>query len=266
MRAIGRLFKAIWYLITGRIDKARMALEENPGVISAKYDDVIREKTDRIHRFKDAVAGLIQLQEADKIKLVDLTREITRLSDLQRGATIRAQKVASKYNDDKAAAQADPEFQKCMAAFRDFTSTLAEKEKRVRDLETAIGQRGTEIGKFKISLESELRNLDHIKQEKHETIADVISAKEQLEISNLLSGISQDSTGLKLQELRDVRNKVKAQAKVGSELSGLDSKQAEADFLADLETSTASTEFDLLVFGSKNTEVPDTVEPGKLPE
>ena len=46
--ALGRYFTAIGYLFTGRIDKARQALETDPNVVRATYDDVIREKKGRI--------------------------------------------------------------------------------------------------------------------------------------------------------------------------------------------------------------------------
>ena len=44
-RAIGRYFRALGYLVTGRIDKARQTLMANPNVMRATYDQVIHDKT-----------------------------------------------------------------------------------------------------------------------------------------------------------------------------------------------------------------------------
>ena len=42
--ALGRWVKSISYLLTGRMDAARKALDTNPHVVRAKYDEVIKEK------------------------------------------------------------------------------------------------------------------------------------------------------------------------------------------------------------------------------
>jgi len=55
-KAVWRYFRAIGYLITGRIDAARMVLSANPAVIQATFDHIIGEKRKRIQQYKDAVA------------------------------------------------------------------------------------------------------------------------------------------------------------------------------------------------------------------
>ena len=55
-KAVGRWIKAIGYLLTGQIDSARKTLDTNPHVIRAKFDEIARDKTARIHQYKQAVA------------------------------------------------------------------------------------------------------------------------------------------------------------------------------------------------------------------
>ena len=62
-RAVGRWFRSLGYFLTGRVDSSRRKLDTDPQAMRAKYDDVIKEKTKRIHEYKEAVAGLIAQQE-----------------------------------------------------------------------------------------------------------------------------------------------------------------------------------------------------------
>ena len=88
--AVGRWLKAFGYLLTGRIDSARRALDTNPHVVRAKFDDIIREKTDRIHQYKQAVAGLIAQQENKIGKVKSLSEDMRRLEALKTGALAKA--------------------------------------------------------------------------------------------------------------------------------------------------------------------------------
>ena len=55
--AIARWFKAIGYLLTGRIDSARRTIDSDPHVMRAKYDQIIREKVSQIHIYKQRSPG-----------------------------------------------------------------------------------------------------------------------------------------------------------------------------------------------------------------
>ena len=54
--ALGRYLRSFFYLITGRVD-ARGDLNRNPYVIQATFENILREKTQRISQYKDAVAA-----------------------------------------------------------------------------------------------------------------------------------------------------------------------------------------------------------------
>jgi len=129
--ALFRWFKAVGYLLTGRIDSARRTLDTNPHVVRAKFDDIIREKTDRIHQYKQAVAGLIAQQENKLGKIKGLTEDVGKLESLKAGALAKAKQrvkelqAAGKSKDD---IQQDEEYMKCLAAYNDFSSTLAENK------------------------------------------------------------------------------------------------------------------------------------------
>ena len=71
-----------------------------------------------------------------------------------------------------------------------------------------------------------------------------------------------------LQEMRDMRDKAKAGARVSREMAGVDSQRSEAEFLQYAEQSVADSEFDALIGLAKETEA-DAEEPAdrtRLPE
>ena len=246
-RAIGRYFRAFIYLITGRIDSARQALSMNPNVMKATYDNVIQEKGNRIRQYKDAVGGMIAQEEKKKIKLKQLTEETTKLERLKSGALAKAKKTAEKHKGDAAAIKADPDYQKCLAAYNDFKGTLDEKNGHIAEIEGDLETLVKTVQDHKVQIQGLLRDLDKIKEEKHDAVADVISAREEQAIADMVSGISEDRTSQELNEMRDLRNKAKGQARMSRELSGLDSKRDESEFLEYATADAGADEFDALL-------------------
>jgi hypothetical protein len=246
-RAIGRYFRALGYLLTGKIDAARMALSTHPDVVRATYDSVISEKLKRIQQYKDAVGGMIAQEEKKREELRRQTDEVARLEKLKEGAAAMARKVVEKQNGDVEAVKKDPEYLKCQASYKDFSSTLEEKESRCGELETDIKTLSDSIANHKIQLQSLMRDLEKIKGEKHEAVADMITAREEKELADMVAGISEDRSSQELQELRDLRQKAKATARVSREMAGLDTKRAEEEFLEYATASATDNEFDALI-------------------
>jgi len=269
--AIGRYLRAIGYLLTGRIDRARMALSENPDVVRATYDQVINEKRSRIQQYKDAVGAMIAQEEKKSTELKRQTEEVTRLQKLKEGAAIAAKKVVQRHQGNVEAVKGDPEYIKCQAAFKDFSSTLAEKEARCAELEEDIKTLDKSVAGHKNQLQSLLRDLDKIKQEQHEAVADIITAREERELADMIAGISQDRGSQELEEMRDLRSRAKASARVSREMAGTDTQRTEAEFLEYAAKSSADTEFDALIgLTRKDAEEPQTAPPAadrtKIPE
>ena len=249
-RAIGRWFKALGYLITGQIDSARRALDTDPNVIRAKYDDIIRDKTGQIQQYKQAVAGLIAQQEKKMARVKTLTEEVNKLERLKAGALAKAKQHVTKLTEagkSKAEIQLDEDYRKCLGAYNDFNSTLSEKQDHITELEGDIEEYQKRIADHKVQMQQLLRDLDKLKTEKSDAVADVITAKHEKELADMVSGISQDGSAEELQQLRDLRQEIKAEARISKEVAGTDSKAQEAEFLEYARTSSANDEFDALV-------------------
>lgn len=266
-RAIGKYFRATWYLLTFRVDKASETLRMNPGVISANYDSVINEKRNRLNQYKDAVAAMIAQEESKKSSLRNLTTEIDNLEKLRTGAAAKAKKLVEKYNGDAEAVKSDPEYLKCQAAFKDFSSTLAEKRKRAEELDEDLKQLVANVGGHKTQIQSLMRDLEKLKEEKHDAVAEVLSAKEEKQIADMMTGLTNDRTSEELRELREMRSKARAGARISRELAGMDATKMEADFMEYARSSEADDEFDALIgISQKEESQPVPQKDAQIPE
>ncbi len=267
-RSISRYFRALGYLLVGKVDRARQTLNANPDVVRATYDRVIEEKKKRIHQYKDAVGAMIAQEEKKKSSLKRLSDDVNKLRKLREGAAAMARKLVEQYNGDAEAVKADPKYAKAQAAFQDFSSTLAEKEEHIGELEAEIMAITQNVAGHKTQLESLLRELEKIKGEKHSTVAELITAREEKEIADMITGISNDRTAEELQELRDIRDQSKATARVSREMAGTDVARSEAEFLEYAEKSVSHSEFDKLIGLSKETEstTPEQADKTRIPE
>jgi phage shock protein A len=114
-------------------------------------------------------------------------------------------------------------------------------------LETDINDYGKRVGEHKVQLESLLRELEKLRAEQADAVADIVTAREEKDISDVLSGIAEDGTAAELQRLRQLRQEVKAEARVSKELAGTDTRSQEADFLSYARDSQSESEFDKLI-------------------
>lgn len=266
-KAMGKYVRAFFYLITFRINKASETLRMNPGVMSANYDRIIDEKRGRINQHKDAIAAMIAQEESKKQKLKSLTEEIEKLEKLKAGAAAKARKVAQKHNGDVAATKADSEYARCQAAFKDFSSTLSEKQQRAEEIEADLEALMDNINGHKINIQNQMRDLERLAEEKHDAVATVLSATEEKQIADMMTGLAEDKTGEELRELRELRNKAGAEARMSREMAGLDTKRAEDEFMEFAAASEANDEFDQLIgLAGQEEEAPAKQERTQIPE
>jgi phage shock protein A len=249
-RAIWRYFKALGYLITGQIDSARRTLDANPHVVRATYSEVVREKKQRLHQYKEAVATIVAQQEKKMDQVARLTEDVERLERLKTGALAKAkQRVQQLLAEGKSQDEIhhDEEYKTCQGAYQDFTSTLNEKSARIAELESEIAGYTDRIASHKVQLQSLAREIEKIKAESADAVADIITAQEEKEVADMLSGISEDGTAAELARMRDLRQELKAEARVSKELAGTDTRAQEAEFLQFARDTESLGEFDALV-------------------
>jgi len=272
--ALVRWFKAVGYLLTGQIDSARRVIDTNPHVVRAKYDQIVRDKVSQIHIYKQAVASLIAQQE-NKIAIVQrLTEDVQQLERLRSGALAKAKQTVEqlqKAGKTKEDVHSSEDYKKCLAAYNDFSSTLAEKQSRITEAEGDIESYRKNIADHKVQLQQLLRDVEKVRAEASDAVADIITAKQEKDIADTLSGIAKDGSAEELQRLRQLRQEVRAEARISKEMAGTDTKAQEAEFLEYARKSAATNEFDALLGLAEKTEAaaktaPSAEKTGSLPE
>lgn len=272
--AIGRFFRAVGYFFTGKVDATTKDISKNPHAVHATYARILEEKRKRIHQYKEAVAGLIAQEEKKMASVRTLTSDVTRLQSLKLGAQAKAKKIVVGLKAKGLSSEQiklDAEYQKCLSAYHDFTSTLIEKSARIDELEGDLANYAEGIGSHKVQLQSLKRELEKLKDEQKEAVAEVITATEEKEISDMISGISEDRTSKELETMRELRAEMRAEARISRELSGTDAARTEAEFLEYARTTASADEFDVLIglAGDADETVAETEQPDretKLPE
>jgi phage shock protein A len=143
---------------------------------------------------------------------------------------------------------------------------LAEKEDRAAELDSDLEVLVKNVSGHQAQIQSLMRDLEKLKEEKHEAVADVLSAREEEQIADMMTGLSNDRTSEELRELRELRQKAGAKARVSRELAGLDTKRAEADFMEYAQNSQADNEFDALIGLSDTPQLDTPQEEPRIPE
>ena len=262
-----RFFKAIWYTLTGKAHESADRMMENPEAVRGAYEDIINDKKGNIQRYKAAIGQLIALVEQKRSTVKSLTDEVERLEELKSGAIAKAQQTAAQLQGEGLSQEEikiHAEYTRCVTAYQDFNSNLTEKTGRITELENEIEGAQSDIESHKLQITSLHRDLDKIKSEQSEAVADLITAREQEEIADMLSGISMDGTSAELGRMREIREKAKARSVVAQELAGTDSKSEEEEFLTAARSSATNDEFDALIFGAQQTDAkPETETPKK---
>ena len=264
-----RFFKAIWYTLTGRAHESADRMMENPEAVRGAYEDIIRDKQGNIQRYKAAIGQLIALVEQKNSAVKKLTDEVSNLEELKTGAIAKAQQTAADLQKEGLAPEEvkqHVEYTRCVTAYQEFNSNLEERTARITELENEIESAQADINSHKIQITGLHRDLDKIKSEQSEAVADLITAREQEEIADMLSGISTDGASAELARMREIREKAKGRSKVAQELAGTDSKSEEQEFLAAARSTSASDEFDTLIFGAQETDTKTETEPAKKTE
>jgi len=262
-----RFFKAIWYTLSGRAHESADRMMEDPEAVRGAYEDIISDKKGNINRYKSAIGQLIASVEQKRTSVKSLTDEVENLEELKAGAIAKAQQTAAQLQGEGLSQEeikVHAEYTRCVTAYQDFNSNLTEKTGQITEFENEIESAQADIESHKLQIISLHRDLDKIKSEQSEAVADLITAREQEEIADMLSGISMDGTSAELSRMREIREKAKARSVVAQELAGTDSKSEEEEFLTAARSSATNDEFDSLIFGAQQTDAkPETETPKK---
>lgn len=249
LSALGRWAKAIGYLLTGRVDQARKAIDANPHVMNAKYDEMIRTMQGKITQYVNAASTVSAHVARKENELARTLKEIEETERFRTGAVTIAKQVAAKLQAAGKDPASDPEYAQHRAAFNDFSSTLGEKLKTKKELEDAIAA-GQETNRNHLfTLKNLKRELETLKKEKGEMVAEMISATQERQLNEMLSGLESNTNDIMNERTRmkEAVSEAKAAAKITGQVAGTDAKRAQQEYLDVAMRTASNSEFDSLV-------------------
>lgn len=223
------------------------------------YQDVIDEKKSRIQQYMTAVGEMSAQNERRLSKITRLNEEVVHLEKVMAGALAKAKKhqadltSAGKTPDEIAH---DEMMIKLKGAYADAKSTCDSKKEQIAGLEEEIRENKKRIGSHEIQLQTMQREIQKLKDEKSEAVADVKAAQFEQSIADTLSGISEDKTDETLEMLRGVRDNAKGKAAVARTVAGNDASAFDNELASFGADSAGANEFDALLAG----DMPATVE------
>lgn len=231
---ITRLYKAMWYTQVGRSleqadqqtdyddmfdendDDIIQHFEESESIINypesirGEYEDIIRQKQSNIQRYKQAIGQLIALVEQMKNSLKKLDDEIDKLERMKDEAMVKQNNLTAelqKQGKSDEEIEQHPDHILYVTLYNDHQSSIEEKSLRVAKLQQDITLVQDDIDRHKNSITFLHRDLEKIKTEQSEAVADFIAVREQEEINNMLSAVSSEETTEQLKRIREIRKR-----------------------------------------------------------
>ena len=192
-------------------------------------DDAIRD----FDAMKEAVGQLITIRE-DKAQLL---QNFSKASKDYAAKMAGAIDLYKKHQDEK-----------YKLAYGKFAEEHEKAEARIDELEAEIHEQDKLIDGYKLKLQELKDNIDNLKNEEAETVADIVSSRKITELNAKLQGLSSDTQSQNIQAIREARKQLKAGAKLSNELLGSGDKlELETKLLSAGVASKHSDVFDQLV-------------------
>jgi flagellar biosynthesis chaperone FliJ len=244
---ITSLFRTIWYKVLSVFGVVDKKLRVDPGVVGQKYDNYIQKLRNDIDNYMNAVSSMMSLHEKKKRDFDDTQKRIEKLTQKKAGAFKLAQKLSAELvgkgkNPDEI--KQDPEIIKYMGYYRDFSSSLQSEIERVESLQEELQSSSKNIKSYQLKLLEMKRKIDEIREQKEKAVADVITAKQEMNLNKLVAGLSTDASQREIEDIgkdiADLKNKAKLTSIVAGTEGMLDevameeagrSSEAEKEFM-----------------------------------
>lgn len=244
--AIGRFFRAMLYTFAGDISKWSEVWESSTGYIHAEYDDIEKEQKTDINELTDAVAGLMDIVSQKEHTLENLSEKIADKKKKMTGAKAKADRRKNEMlGEGKSVDQIknDATIVKCLDFYNTFKAELEAAQAEAERLGAELEKHDRDLGRYKSRLQKAHGELQKIKSERHETVADMKLSQQEQKVNATLLGISESKTGERRARIQELRRKNRAKADIQSEMAGLATEDAEAEFLEFASADEGANEF-----------------------
>jgi len=267
MKKIIGFFRALWLVFTGMFASTTRQINQNAEVIRGRYDDAIGEQTKSLETFTEAVSDKGATIKKRQKELVKLQDELAEKKRYQQGAINMIKSLAKGFPNEEALKSSE-QYIKCNDAFNTLRAEIAEKEKRIKDMQAAIEVSNKDMARQKAAVLKMRTEIANLKDEKLDTVSRVELAKNEAKANALLSNIDTHTKMDEIQEIRSMADSLEARAETSAELAGETKSNMEEEFKKYADANT-DNEFDKLLNLGSLYDKPETKkeqEAVKLPE
>jgi len=231
--AIARFFKTLFGLAEGGTQRATdNLLTSSPDAIRNQFRKTREDSIRDYNQMKDSVADLLSIRDERANQLTKLHKQADDLAAKMAGAI----QLYKQTNDE---------------TLRTKYSQLADQKTKLESdmdaLDLQVHQQEELINQYKTKLQELQTNIEGLKNEEAETVADIVSNRKMTELNAKLQGLSTDTQTKNLDAIREARQKAKSMASLSNSLSGQQVVKLDQQLLDAGSTSKHFDEFDKAV-------------------
>ena len=236
-----------WRRFVDRLFGRAAAPAGDAAAIRARYDEILREETSRISRYKQAVAYFMSRWRQKKSRLEAMGKEIERREERREKAVAAAERVVEGLEaagKSKAEIKSDAGYERCRAAFEACSTELAARRQRFAELQADAREELERLRDHEAQLQELADKLERLEEESAEAIADLTAAQLEQEVLDGLTGIRRSEAERELEGLRRQVRKAEAVVKVSKQAAGFDDRARGAEYLEVARRSSAAEELE----------------------
>lgn len=265
IRSVINVFKSIGYVLTGNLDSLSVMWSSNPAAIRAQGEGAVKKMKSRLKAIADALGPQhVQIKRYEG----EIARRQTRLGEipsLMAGAMARVQQIITAKGLSKEQAATDPEIVKYLKLHADLKKELTDKNNEVANYNSKIAGIKARIGTLETQGQELKKKIENAGAEVEETVAVVISAREEQKANAAFMGLGDDTSQSDLDKLRQIREKAEGDAAAARSMAGMEVSSVEAELKDAASALTSLDALDGLRFNEADEKV-GPVPVQKLPE
>jgi chromosome segregation ATPase len=225
--SIARLVSTLFGQAEGSAERATdQLLVSSPEAVRNQFRKTREDWTKDYNEMKSSVAQLVQIRD-------DKLGEIKKLHSLIEELDLKMHGAINLYKESQNEALKEE--------YGKLAYTKEEAVTKIKAVADEVAEQEQAITTFKNRLSSLKNDIENLKKEEAETIADIVSSKKVNELNSKMQGLSKNHQDKNLEAIRVARKQIKSEAKLGSELSGLDKSDLDQKLIM---SGKASKHFD----------------------
>jgi phage shock protein A len=200
-------FAKLWAVIRGIFIRAGDdVVSSSPQAIQATYASAIDDAKRRYKDMEKAVAMLASQREKTEMNLKDLGREEIELHKRLEGAL--------------ASAESEPDNEVHREAGARYLTRIKEIDEKQAKLTQELEAQSKRVEEYKVKLRSFTDEIQRLKKEQGEMMAEFISTQQVLALEDRLKGLGESAVDESLVAIRDKVANMRAQVKIAAEMRG----------------------------------------------